>query len=167
MKPENLSDYASYLEYAIASFIDDIHTAKAKNNQMTKNQAKLFINTKYFDEQNNLKPSELNNLIKNYLKDLNETKSLNKALKPPFASDSAATYHCKKHGISDKTTFKEYMDKIQYVIDHATEKSVTLTQEGDASIISFRFRDEQNNVKQVLVIVRPGSKEYTMTMFDA
>ena len=59
------------------------------------------------------------------------------------------------------------MYKIQYVIDHATEKSVTLTQEGDASIISFRFRDEQNNVKQVLVIVRPGSKEYTMTMFDA
>ena len=61
---------------------------------------------------------------------------------------------------------KEYMDKIQHIIDHATEKSVTLTQEGDANIVSYKLRDENNDMKQVLVIVRPGSNEYTMTMFD-
>lgn len=125
------------------------------------------MNKNYFDSNSNLKQSGLDGMRREFLSDLKEVNVLNSKLTKPFASDAAATYHCKKHGILDNLTTVEYMEKIQNCLNNATETTVSLSQEGNATIVSYIFREEGSNIsKQVLVIINPQNKEYTMTMFD-
>lgn len=166
MKPENLSDYASYIEYALCTFIEDTKVAQA--NGVPKNQAKLSVTQNYYDEFNRIKPTKMNDLKNRYNEDFKEAKSLNDSMTKPFARDAAATYHCKKHGTIENITPEEYIAKIEQIIANTTsEKTVTLTQEGDAHVVSYMMTYEDNSRKKVLVIVRPNTKEYTMTMMDA
>jgi hypothetical protein len=166
MKPQTFTDYMSYVEYAIAKQQNDMKNIDITN-KPTEMSKLAYLKSEYFkqffNDQGNLKP----NCFQDMKNDFNAKQSvighLNDNLKQPFCNAAAATYHTEKHGNGDPVA---YMDKVKYVLDNAQPNKLSMTQEGNATIVSYVVPHEESNLAtQVLVIIN-GDNTYTMSMFE-
>jgi len=163
MKPANMSEYSSYVEYALADMriqMKGVNLADRPQNQSVRNFRSQRINSNYFESNGKPVQSGFNTLKERFLQGLRNCQEVN-TLDPPFSSNHAAVYHGLKHGVLDfNISSEEYFNKIQSVIDNAQIESVSYAQHGNSQITCYIHEGYK-----VLVIINDDNQQYTMTMF--